>query len=47
MPIMRYTCPCCGLVVRCEEGENHVACACNVPYTVEPDTPAEPATEGG
>lgn len=47
MAIVRYTCPSCGLVVRCEEGENYVACACNVAYTVEPDTPPDPAPEAG
>lgn len=37
MAIMRYKCSACGIIVRTEEGADHVACACQAPYTAEPD----------
>lgn len=35
--ILVCTCPNCGLVVRIEEGQSYVACACQVPYNVVPE----------
>ena len=35
--IYRCTCPQCGIVVRTENPEGEVACACYVPYVIEPE----------
>lgn len=45
MAIWRYTCSACGIVVRAEEGDDHVACACQAQYTAEPEDPP-PAEQG-
>lgn len=35
--ILVCTCTSCGIVVRIQEGQAYVACACQAPYTVEPE----------